>query len=312
MQSTYGTTAGSTVVYSTSSASLSASTKDDSDGIRESEPLLPMAASEWQDAGEPHHHRTSIYLLRLQVSRVVHNVFFQWAIVILIVLNAVILGLETIPELSGPHGYVLHVLNWICMAIFITEVAAKLFAEGVDFFKNGWNYFDVIVLALSVAPRTGPWSAFYALRCLRVLRIVSTAKPVKLVAESFVVSLYTASPVFALLFLILYIASLLGVSFFGSAFPEWFGTLPHALFTMFQVVTLESWSMGIARPIMEVYPYAWAFFVPFITLSTWTVLNLFIGVVVNTISEIAKRYAEIEEAQQRELDSKIARELSGA
>jgi hypothetical protein len=193
--------------------------------------LLPISA--WETPVAP--SGNAVTKARFYVSRVVHNTVFQWCIVALIALNAVVLGLETIPEYHNENVHLLFIVNWICMVIFVAEVFAKLFAEGIDFFKSGWNYFDVVVLSLSIAPSTGPWSALYALRCLRILRIISTAKPIKIVAESFVMSLYTASPVFGLLFLTLYIAALLSVSFFGTAFPEWYGTLPRALFTMFQV-----------------------------------------------------------------------------
>ena len=93
------------------------------------------------------------------------------------------------------------------------------------------------------------------------------------------------SSIVVLMAMLFYVAAVMATNLFGDAFPDWFGHLGASLYTLFQVMTLESWSMGIVRPVMEAYPYAWMFFVPFILLSTYAVLNLFIGVIVSAMQE---------------------------
>jgi voltage-gated sodium channel len=91
--------------------------------------------------------------------------------------------------------------------------------------------------------------------------------------------------VFLLMGLVFYIGSVMATKLFGAAFPEWFGSLGASAYSLFQIMTLESWSMGIVRPVMEVYPHAWAFFVPFILLTTFAVVNLLVGLIVNSMQD---------------------------
>jgi voltage-gated sodium channel len=100
------------------------------------------------------------------------------------------------------------------------------------------------------------------------------------------------------LLLIYYVFAVIATKLFGAAFPEWFGNIGASLYTLFQVMTLESWSMGIARPVMEQFPYAWLFFVPFILVATFTMLNLFIAIIVNTM----QTFTEAEHALERQQD----------
>ena len=103
--------------------------------------------------------------------------------------------------------------------------------------------------------------------------------------------------VIVMLLLLFYIAAVIATKLFGAAFPEWFGTLGASLYSLFQIMTLESWSMGIVRPVMEEFSYAWVFFVPFILLTSFIVLNLFIGVIVNAMAQAtdAEAHGEREE-----------------
>jgi voltage-gated sodium channel len=102
--------------------------------------------------------------------------------------------------------------------------------------------------------------------------------------------------VIIMLSIVYYVFGVMATIMFGDAFPDWFGTLGRSLYSLFQIMTLESWSMGIVRPVMDVYPYAWAFFVPFIVVTSFSVLNLFIGLLVNTMQ------AAVEEKQDENIE----------
>ena len=162
----------------------------------------------------------------------------------------------------------------------------KLIAYGWRFFLKPWNIFDFLVVAVSFAPSGGGLSVLRALRILRVLRVISFAPRLRRVVEGFVSALPGMASVFLLMTIIFYIGAVMATKLFGDAFPEWFGTIGRSAYSLFQIMTLESWSMGIVRPVMEVFPWAWAFFVPFIIIATFTILNLFIGIIVTTMQEL--------------------------
>ncbi|MEL7447314.1 MAG: ion transporter, partial [Pseudomonadota bacterium] len=153
------------------------------------------------------------------------------------------------------------------------------------------------------------FSVLRALRILRALRLLSVVPSMRRV----IVGLFSAIPsigtVIVMLSLLFYISAVMATNLFGDVFPQWFGSLGASLYSLFQIMTLESWSMGIVRPVMEIYPYAWAFFVPFILLTSFIVLNLFIGVIVNAMSEATEdAHDEREEIihQLKELREDIA------
>ncbi|MXO89624.1 ion transporter [Pontixanthobacter aquaemixtae] len=210
---------------------------------------------------------------------------FEWTITAVIVVNAVVLGLETMPAVMRDYGGVLDWLDKIAIVIFVIEILLKLFVYRLRFFMNGWNLFDFAIVSVALIPASQQYSVLRALRVLRVLRLISVVPSMRKV----IVGLFSAIPsigtVIVMLLLLFYISAVMATKLFGEAFPDWFGTLGLSLYSLFQIMTLESWSMGIVRPVMEVYPYAWAFFVPFILLTSFIVLNLFIGVIVNAMAE---------------------------
>ncbi|WP_099824964.1 ion transporter [Oceaniglobus indicus] len=202
-----------------------------------------------------------------------------------ILLNAVILGLETSDAVMGATGPLLPTLDSLCLLIFVIEIAAKLFAKGLRFWRKGWNIFDFTIVALSLVPGSQYLSVLRALRILRLLRVISVAPSLRRVVEGFVSALPGMTSVFLLMALIFYIGSVMATKLFGQSFPEWFGNLGLSAYSLFQIMTLESWSMGIVRPVMEVYPYAWTFFVPFIIVTTFAVVNLLVGLIVNAMQD---------------------------
>ncbi len=202
-----------------------------------------------------------------------------------IIFNAVILGLETSDEVMAQAGSTVLMLDRICLAVFVVEIALKLFAHGGRFFRNGWNIFDFAIVAVALVPATQGFSVLRALRILRVLRVISVAPSLRRVVEGFVTALPGMGSVFLLMAIIFYIGAVMSTKLFGASFPEFFGDLGLSAYTLFQIMTLESWSMGIVRPVMQVYPYAWMFFVPFILMTTFAVVNLLVGLIVNSMQD---------------------------
>jgi len=202
-----------------------------------------------------------------------------------IIFNAVILGLETSGSVMARFGPLIYLLDALCLSIFVLELAAKLFAQGPRFFRGGWNIFDLVIVGLSLVPGNGGLSVLRALRILRVLRVISVVPSLRRVVEGFVTALPGMGSVFILMGIIFYIGAVMATKLFGASFPQWFGTLGLSGYTLFQIMTLESWSMGIVRPVMQVYPFAWLFFIPFIMVTTFAVVNLLVGLIVNSMQD---------------------------
>jgi voltage-gated sodium channel len=223
---------------------------------------------------------------RLALARWVESKWVQNFIIGVILLNGLILGLETSDTMMARFGDVLLFIDKLCLIVFIIEIFLKLLAYRFLFWRNGWNWFDFLIVAVAVAPGAGPWSVLRSLRILRVLRLLTVMPQLRKVVAAFVHSIPGLSGVMLIMAIFFYTMGVLATNLFGDAFPEWFGSLGASLFSLFQVMTLESWSMGIVRPVMEVFPWAWAFFVPFIVIATFTILNLFIGIIVSTMQEL--------------------------
>lgn len=223
--------------------------------------------------------------LRARLSEYLDRPIIQNFIIAVIVVNAITLGMETSKSLMNAAGGLILAIDRICLTIFTIELAAKLFARGPSFFRSGWNIFDLIVVGISYVPDAGALSVLRALRILRVLRLVSVMPRLRRVIEGFLSAVPGMASVFGLMALIFYIASVISTKLFAESFPEWFGTLGRSAYSLFQIMTLESWSMGIVRPVMVVYPYAWIFFVPFILVTTFAVVNLVVGLIVNSMQD---------------------------
>jgi voltage-gated sodium channel len=223
--------------------------------------------------------------LRERVAAYLERDIVKNVIIGVIIFNAVILGLETSEPAMAAAGPLIVALDKICLGIFVIEIAAKLFAHRGRFWRSGWNIFDFVIVGISLIPTGQIFSVLRALRILRVLRVISVAPRLRRVVEGFVTALPGMGSVFLLMGIIFYIGSVMATKLFGASFPEWFGTLGKSAYSLFQIMTLESWSMGIVRPVMDTYPYAWVFFVPFIMVTTFAVVNLLVGLIVNSMQE---------------------------
>jgi voltage-gated sodium channel len=226
---------------------------------------------------------------RIRMAAWVESKAVQTWIIGVILLNALILGLETSATVMQRMGDLLIVLDRACLVIFIVEIAIKLYAYRLNFWRNGWNVFDFAVVAVALVPGAGPWAVLRSLRVLRVLRLLTVIPAMRKVVAAFLHSIPGLGGVIAVMMVFFYTAGVLATNLFGPTFPQWFGTLGRSLYSLFQIMTLESWSMGIVRPILEVHSWAWAFFVPFIMIATFTILNLFIGIIVSTMQELTNK-----------------------
>ena len=209
-----------------------------------------------------------------------------------ILFNAVILGLETSDMAMAKAGLLIGFLDRMCLAIFVLELVLKLLVYRLRFFRDGWNIFDFAIVAVSLVPAAQSLSVLRSLRILRILRVVSVAPRLRRVVEGFITALPGMASVFLLMGIIFYIGSVISTQLFSTDFPKWFGSLAQSAYSLFQIMTLESWSMGIVRPVMEVYPYAWAFFVPFIMVTTFAVVNLLVGLIVNSMQDAHSEEAD--------------------
>jgi voltage-gated sodium channel len=221
-------------------------------------------------------HQLTVFLERPLTRNIIMGV---------IIFNAILLGMETSNGLMQNYGTLITTLDSACLTVFVIELLAKLIAYRGRFFRSGWNWFDFIIVGISLVPAAQGLSVLRAMRILRVLRVITVAPSLRRVVEGFVNALPGMGSVFLLMALIFYISAVMATKLFASAFPEWFGSIWLSLYSLFQIMTLESWSMGIVRPVMEVYPYAWLFFVPFIMVTTFAVVNLIVGLVVNSMQE---------------------------
>ena len=219
-----------------------------------------------------------------KVEDFVDNVVVQYAIVVLIVLNAALLGLETNAEIMQAYGTELVFIDHTILGIFILELVLLIIARGTDFFKDPWSVFDFIVIAIALVPATESLSVLRALRVLRVLRLINKFDSMRKVVGGLLSCLPSLASVVSLILIIFYVSAVIATNLFGQEFPELFGGMGNTAFTLFQVMTLESWSDGIARPVMEKFPHAWIFFVFFILIATFVIVNLFIAVIVDSLT----------------------------
>ncbi len=235
--------------------------------------------------------------LRLRLAAWIEAPRVQRWLIALILVNAVILGLESYSQIQARWGAWLMLVDRTILAVFVVEIAVRMVAHRFAFFRDPWSVFDFIVVGIALIPASGPFAVLRALRVLRVMRLISMVPSMRRVATGLLAAIPGLGSVVGIIAVILYVSAVVATKLFGAAFPHWFGTLGESAYTLFQVMTLESWSMSIVRPIMEVFPYAWLFFVTFILISTFTMLNLFIAVVVTSMQQ--EHRTELEQATEK-------------
>ncbi|MCH2038970.1 MAG: ion transporter [Rickettsiales bacterium] len=231
---------------------------------------------------------------------------FQYTVVALIVINAIILGMETSDTLMDQYGVYLKTIDGVILKIFIVEILLRIYVYRVEFFKRPWSLFDLAIVMIALIPSGGVYSSLRALRVLRVFRMISIIPAMRKVIEGLFYAIPGIASVLTIMLLFFYVFSVIGTHLYSDTFPDWFGDLGKTMYTLFQIMTLESWSMGIVRPVMEQHPTAWLFFVIYILVTTFTMLNLFIAIMVNAIHQGADEEAK---ESRNEIKDELIKEI---
>ena len=239
------------------------------------------------------------------LSNLIESNLFTLVITALILMNAITLGLETDQSITARYGGLLHWIDRIILVLFSIELLLKFYVYRFRFFRSGWNLFDLAIVAIAWAPTSGALTVLRALRILRVLRLISVVPQLRRVVSAIGHSIPGMVSVVGVLGLIFYVASVLATKLFGTHpdpnMQEWFGSIGASAYTLFQIMTLESWSMGVVRPTMELFPWAWSFFIPFIIITSFAVLNFFIGIIVDSMQIVQKQEETISDEENKHI-----------
>lgn len=224
------------------------------------------------------------------IARFVESRGFVNFIVGLIIFNAATMGLETSDRILASHGALLHILDKIVLGIFVLELLLKFYAYRLSFFRSGWNNFDFLIITISLIPAAGPLSILRTFRVFRILRLFSMVPQMRVVVTGLLRAIPGMASVMGVIGIIFFVYSVLVTKIFGRTGDDTleaiFGDLGKSMFSLFQLMTLEDWVEGIVGPAMALYPWSWVIFIPFIILTTFAVLNLFIGVIVEAMQNV--------------------------
>lgn len=251
-----------------------------------------------------------------RLERFIETDVFRSTVIGLIILNAIILGVLTYrAQLSPTLTYALDVIDQAITYVFVVEITAKLIAYRHHFFKSGWNIFDFLVVAVALIPGSKEITILRAMRVLRVLRLLQFVPVLRRITEALLKALPDMSAVVAILALFVYVGAVMGTYLFGQTdnpeVAQLFGDLPSSAYTMFQVMTLDGWRFEVVQKVIDDgHPYAWVFFLTFIFLASFAVLNLFIALIVDALqqeqnamrSELLERQTEQQNEILEELD----------
>ena len=230
--------------------------------------------------------------------RLVENNRFEYFIIGVILANAALLGLDTSPAIADSYGYWLHVGNNLALGIFVVEVVMKMLARWprpLRYFRDGWNIFDFTVVVLALIPTTGEFAIVTRLfRLLRVVRLISTVNDLRLIVSALVRSIPSVGHVIILMSIVVYIYAIMGYHLFHQHDPDNWGSLGTSVLTLFNILTLEGWT-EVMDAAMAVYPWAWVYFISFVVVGTFVVINMFIAVIINNLDEAKlERLRELE------------------
>ena len=219
-------------------------------------------------------------------SKLKDNRIFQFIVVAIIILNAILIGATTY-ELDPLFLSLIQFIDYVITVFFVIEIIIRFIGEKEkrNFFKDGWNIFDTVIVAISLIPIPNN-SSFLVLRLLRifrVLRLISVIPELKKIIEAILASIKRVFYVSLLLFIIIYIYGTMGSILFGKDDPERWADLGISLITLFQVLTLSSWE-NVMLPMQSIYWWAWIYFFSFITICSITILNLVIAILVDVVN----------------------------
>jgi voltage-gated sodium channel len=239
-----------------------------------------------------------------KIGSITGSVLFRRVVVTLILVNAVIVGLDTYPQVHARYGQILHLADRIILYLFSLELVLRFLGSHprLAFFRSGWNLFDLIIVGVSYLPSSEFFTVARLFRILRALRTVSVSPELQKVVNALLRSLPALGHILVLLALLMYVYAAIGTSLFGQIAPRFFGSLHQSVLTLFSIITLEGW-VTVMDEVVPHMPAAWIYFVTFILFGTFVALNFVVGVIVNNLQavEIEQRddIAEIRKALAR-------------
>ena len=252
------------------------------------------------------------------------NTWFEYFILGIIFINSISLGLESTP-FGLRHEYVLFIIDQICLYFFIVELILKFIAYNKKFFRYKWNIFDLIIVLISsfaTLPYFTVFRVFKVFRSVRIIKAVKSFRAIKAmkfvnglenlqrILRAIVLSFSGIVWTLVLLFIIYYVYAIVGTNVFGSDFPEFFGTLGSSLLALFQIMTFDSRCSQIARPIILIHNWAWIYFVSFGLISAFVIMNVIVGIVVDSIEEASREYEKKEKGKQYITTADLSKQIS--
>jgi voltage-gated sodium channel len=239
----------------------------------------------------------------------IESTYFQNFIITLIILNGITMGLETSKSISASYGTLISVFDIFVISVFTIEILLRIYVHRVSFFKDSWSIFDFTIVSISLVPAGAGFDILRVLRVLRLFRLITVVPQMRKIVSALLGVIPGMLSIAALMALFFYVFSIMAVNLYGEDFPQWFGTLGESFYTLFQIMTLESWSMGIVRPVMETYPNAWAFFIPFVFIATFVMINLIVAIVVDAMAAINKEEEDKLMEQARSNEAQLEKEI---
>lgn len=238
------------------------------------------------------------------IHKLVSEKKFNHFILFCIIANAVLLGVQTYPQMADMYGSWFNILDMVFLGVFTIEILLKLYVHRSQYFRNGWNVFDFVVVFLSIALIHSHFvSILRILRVLRVLRTISAVPSLRRLVTSLFMAIPTIGSVTLLMAILFYIYAVIGTTFYRDIAPEYFGNLQLSFLTLFQVFTLESWASGVFRPIFAAVPASWIYFVSFILIATFIILNLIVGEIVNNAQKISEEQQDDANHRKNEIET---------
>ena len=239
--------------------------------------------------------------MNTMVRSIVLSSIFQNMIITLIIINGITMGIETSRSLDMSYREVIEYFNSFVIAVFTIEIIMSIYVHKLEFFKDPWSIFDFIIVAISLVPAGEGLEIIRVLRVLRLFRLITVIPQMRKVVSALGSVIPGMSSIAAILILFFYVFAIMATQLYSETFPQWFGTLGESFYTLFQIMTLESWSMGVVRPVMEVHPHSWVFFIIFILIATFIMVNLIIAIVVDAMSAISQDGSSIDSKEETTL-----------
>ncbi|MGV6801343.1 MAG: ion transporter [bacterium] len=229
---------------------------------------------------------------------------FQYSILILILFNAITLGMETFPSIQESFGQQIQWIDQILLFIFVAELCVRVGVYRKKFFNSGWNIFDFIIITISALSMSPLFAALRAFRVLRLLHIVTVMPRMRVVVSALIDSIPGILSVGVVVVLVLYVFAIIASNLYGATNPEHFGNIFITMYTLFQVMTLEGW-VEIAADVSSYHQYSWIFFIAFVLVGTFTMLNLFVAIIVRVVEEDSQETEELLVSESDQLKQEI-------